>query len=526
MKSNPNYDNLKRLLWVLAFSASLITGISATASQLPSFLPEYYAPVFSGNDRPWVLRAQRETNELKHFLYSIGQNETLSVDDIRGESSVCLSRFNNIRGHLNQQITTNAGAFVEVTETEFHAEVVLPKVTRSTFVFLLPDSVTVWTRSTAADAGKQLRPGFQEILALVDRQRYEEALREGNVDMGHWQTSIHNYARGLLASGHTNEALLVLTNLLMTSPFDYQAHLEFIESTPDLAAATNSAKVVLKNAEQFDEISKAAGFLGVEAPTLEKLPLLSTNDTGFEVVLIPIPPCNPWLLDEAARIYERITDVPVKIRRLDQGWAWGMPDRIARQRDLEGILTRVAKTNVNFSGWNQDRYFNALGEALKSEDAFSKHYGNELMSRIKSEPGQYRGEPYVETLCNALKPYCSKDTRTMYVGITEANIYGGDANYVFSLGNTNADSHASLMSYYIMLGKTHPQGFDSRPRLVERMAKELVPASLKQLQIPRSTDPTCPYSYSSGLDRLDQKTLTLSDGVKQALEKLKNTPSP
>jgi hypothetical protein len=77
-----------------------------------------------------------------------------------------------------------------------------------------------------------------------------------------------------------------------------------------------------------------------------------------------------------------------------------------------------------------------------------------------------------------------------------------------------------------MLGKTHPQGFDSRPRLVERMAKELVPASLKQLQIPRSTDPTCPYSYSSGLDRLDQKTLTLSDGVKQALEKLKNTPSP
>jgi hypothetical protein len=55
------------------------------------------------------------------------------------------------------------------------------------------------------------------------------------------------------------------------------------------------------------------------------------------------------------------------------------------------------------------------------------------------------------------------------------------------------------------------------------MAKELVPASLKQLRIPRSTDPTCPYSYSSGVERLDQKTLTLSDEVKQALNKLRAT---
>ena len=78
------------------------------------------------------------------------------------------------------------------------------------------------------------------------------------------------------------------------------------------------------------------------------------------------------------------------------------------------------------------------------------------------------------------------------------------------------------MSYYMMLGRTIHETYDSRQRLVERIAKELVPASLKQLGIPRSMDPTCPYSYSSGVDRLDQKTLALSDEVKEALNKLRD----
>jgi len=174
----------------------------------------------------------------------------------------------------------------------------------------------------------------------------------------------------------------------------------------------------------------------------------------------------------------------------------------------------------------KERYLNALTEAVKSNDALSKYWVNDLISKAKSEPGQYLVDPYLDALCRLLQSHRSKDTRTMYVMITEANIYSGDNNFVFSLGRIDAGCHASLMSYYMMQGKSLPQGFDSRQRLTERIAKELVPASLKQLGIPRSTDPTCPYSYSSGLDRLDQKTLTLSDEVKQALIKLKDSPSP
>ena len=58
-------------------------------------------------------------------------------------------------------------------------------------------------------------------------------------------------------------------------------------------------------------------------------------------------------------------------------------------------------------------------------------------------------------------------------------------------------------------------------RLTERAAKELVPASLKKINTPRPMDPSCPYSYSSGLQRLEEKTLNLSEPVKNEIERIK-----
>lgn len=519
-------DILKCLFGILAVSISLMSGVSAEHLRLPSFLPAYYGPVFDHETSPLAFVSEHETNGVTECRYSIGSNEILTIESIRGDDPARRARFNNALAHLDQIITTNKGAFVKITETEFCAEVVLTNLTQDVLAFVLPHSVTFWIHSLAPGTAGRFEPGFHDILGLVNRQRYEEALKDGNVAMGQWQSRIRNYAEQLLKTDNKAEALIVLNNLLTTAPFDYQAHLELMESTPDLTVATNSAEVVLKRAEDSEEISKAARFLGIEAPTLEKLTVLSTNDTGFEVILIPIPPCNPWLLDEVARTYEGITDVPVKIRRLEQDWVWRSPDRVARQRDIESNLIRLAETNIVFTGWDNERYLNALAKAVKSSDALSRYWMNDLISQAKSEPGQYLVNPYLDVLCRLLQPHRSKDTRTMYVAITEANIYSGDDNYVFSLGRIDAGEHASLMSYYMMQGKTLHQGFDSRQRLTERIAKELVPASLKQLGIPRSTDPTCPYSYSSGLERLDQKNLTLSDGVKQALIKLKDSPLP
>ena len=69
-----------------------------------------------------------------------------------------------------------------------------------------------------------------------------------------------------------------------------------------------------------------------------------------------------------------------------------------------------------------------------------------------------------------------------------------------------------------MLAESQQEEYESRRRLIERIAKELVPASLKQLGIPRPLDPGDPYSYANGVKRLDQKTLVLSGPTKDALK--------
>jgi predicted Zn-dependent protease len=489
--------------------------------RLPSFLPGYYRPVFDDGKGRFAFFKEQETNGVSQFLYSIGRNEVLSVENVKGDGPACRAAFNNIVAHLNLSIQTNKGVFVEVTETELHAEIGLTNMSQTVFAFVLPKGVTIWTHSTSLISPRQFHPDYQQIRSLANRQRFEDAMREGNVSMGAWQKSIHSFSKELLKAGRKRDGIAVLKNLVSTSPFDYEAHLDLIENAPDSVDATNSAKVVVKNAEDQVQISRAAGFIGIEPPALDKFPLLSTNDTGMEVILIPLPPCNAWLLDDAAKVFERITDVPVRIRRLQGQWSWGAPDRIARQRYLEGFLVRQAKQNIDFKGWNGERYLKALTDDLKSMDPLSRYLGQDLIEKIKSEPGQYLADPYIAQFSRAVMPNRSTDARTMYVGITEANIYLGDNNFVFSAGTASGRDHVCLLSYAMMLGKATGQEFDSRARLVERIAKGLVPASLTQLGIPRSTDPSCPYSYASGVDRLDQKTLTLSDPVKQELNKFK-----
>lgn len=510
-------------LRIMLLVAAAASSIAEAQTHLPSFLPAYYAPAFSSGGKALVLVSQGETNGVTQYIYSnADENLALSVENITCDKPRCDAIFNNLLGHFNQLVTSNQGSFVEITPTEAHAEVSLTNAAQTILIFILPHSVQIWTFSGSSTNPGPRSADFRTILGWANRQRYEEALQAGNVSMGHWQKCIHDFATDLLKSGTKGDALIVLKNLLSTAPFDYEAHLEFMENTPDSISASNSANTVFKNAEAPDQIAKAASFIGAEPRNLDLLSSLATNETGLQVILIPLPPCNPWLLDETAKVYERITGVPVTIKRLNEAWSWGAPERISRQREIQGILVQLTRENLDFTNWNKDRYIEALTDAVKPEDALSNYWIHDLAEKVKDEPGQYFVDPYLDRLCGILKNYRSKDSRTMYVAITEANIYSGDNNYVFSYGRTDRESPASIMSYYMMLGRTLYATYDSRQRLVERIAKELVPASLKQLGIPRSTDPSCPYSYSSGVDRLDQKTLVLSDEVKDSLNKLRD----
>ena len=79
-----------------------------------------------------------------------------------------------------------------------------------------------------------------------------------------------------------------------------------------------------------------------------------------------------------------------------------------------------------------------------------------------------------------------------FVGVTGLDLFLGDTNYVISGGSINNGIRTVMFSYSRMMAKTTGERFESRKRLATRFAKQLVPATLLSLGIPRPTDPTVP----------------------------------
>jgi predicted Zn-dependent protease len=514
---------MKKVLFVAGVLALLACGqAAATELQLPPFLPDYYLPAFQLGEKQLVLNKQTEAKGVEQFFYSTQDESTsLFLDNIKCDRPRCKAVLDNLVAYLNKEFTQKKGEFREITRKEIHGRMWQAGMAKRISVYVLPASVQIWGYVTAPQDAPFVEDKFRLIRGFENRQRYNEALSAGNVDMGFWGPEIYDYAAQLLKERRKTEALSVLNNLLATSPFNYEAHIDLMENTNDVTAAKRSARTVFEGSEDPKLIEKAAKHLQIPLKTLNSIPMVNPGETGLKLILIPLPPCDPWLLDDAAQTYEKITGVPVHVRRLGAEWTWGTPERISRQREVQSLLIKVKKQNVNFAGWTKADYARELSKAVESDNAMNKYGVKRLIDRIEKEPGQYSADPYVSRLSSILEKYRSNDTRTMYVGITEANIYSGDNNYVFSLHVAYPKSQASILSYHMMLAKNLSEEYPSRQRLTERIAKELVPASLKSLGIPRSTDPRCPYSYSDSVARLDQKTLNLSDTVKDALNKLK-----
>jgi predicted Zn-dependent protease len=420
--------------------------------------------------------------------------------------------FKNILGSVSKVVSTNTGCFVGISETEFEALFSSDAgASNQVFGFVLPAAVQVWEFSSAT--GRRIP--FDRLLPLVNQYRYMEALQSGNVEMGHWGGQVYDYATWLLENGEKEKAVSVLKEHLKTVPFNYRAHVDFFLNAKDSVSASNSARVVYGNAEDQLLVEKAEDFLQEKKKTIADFPLLESGESGLQLILLPLPPCNPWLLEPAAQVFEEITGIPTKVCRLKSDWVWENPDRVSRQRDIQEMLSSTKQNPIDFNGWTKERYVTELKNIAEAGNALTKYYIGQWIKSVEKEPGQYLIDPYLLRLSDQLATIRSKDFRTMYVGVTEANIYSGDNRYLFSQGYTDGGSRISIFSYYMM------QGVQNRSLLIERIGKELVPAALKQLGIERSVDPACPYSYANGVDRLDQKTRELSAPVKDALNRLR-----
>src|SRR5579875_265806 len=517
------------ILGLLAIVAAILGSPTADAAaardgagELPPFLPSYYAPAFVVGGTHLKLSDHVEKDNNDRYVYGVDDlSATLTIDGYKCDIARCKVVFDNALRYADTEASRNAGKFHAVTATEFQAEWHTGLADVSAFVFVLPHSLLFWTYSTRLSRPLDIDAYFDEVKLFVDQERYDEARATDNVEMGRWDAQFRELAGRLLKDGRRDAALAVLKDVVETSPYDYEAHMDLAANARDAKEAQANARVVLDNAEDPALIARATRLLGIDEQGAVSIPILDKDEKGLQLILIPLPPCDAGLLTDAAKVYEQITNVPVKIRRLREDWAFGVPDRIPDQKRIQQAIVQQEGPGVDFTGWTKARYESELMKNATGQDALSRFWTIRYIEQLDDKPGQYRTAPYLDRFLDILASYRSSDIRTMYVGVTEANIYDGDSNYVFSLFTSRKGAGASILSYSMMLAKTLGEPYQSRKRLSERIAKELVPASLKALAIPRPGDPSDPYSYSDGVARLDQKTLVLSPAVKAALDKFR-----
>jgi predicted Zn-dependent protease len=499
----------------IIFFTFCIAGYSNTP--LPEGMPEYFELILENKDKKFVLLKKEMEDSWHHHLYlSRNSGETISIEKFLATRTQAPSLWHNLTLHLSEKIKKDNGIFLELNENCLEAEMHKEKFNVKYYGFILPDSIVLFTYTLKDDTNPDLCSNFNLLEGLINRWRYEEAVKSGNVAMGQWGFAVHRYALNTLKTDK-QKAAEIYKNLLETSPFFYEAHLEFA-SLNDHENAKKNYKIIVSNSENETIVNEALKALKVEWNPLSSHPILGSEETPYHLVLIPLEPCNPHILSDAAEKFKLITGIPVSIQRLKEKWEPGEPQRFFNRLSIEQFLASKLDVKVNLSEWEKEDFLEKLDELSQKEDPISKYYTTLAIKYINENKGQYDATKLILNLHEAVNKIDPKDNKTLYVGITETDLFSKENNFIFSYHINWQGTQLSLLSYNRMLAKNTGEAFESKDRLTERIAKELVPASLKSLGIPRSKNPACPYSYSSGVERLDQKTMKLSEHVAEALE--------
>ena len=514
---------MSKLIQIFFFLSFLFLPSISIAKDLPRFFESIEQETFFPNGMSeWKLHKNIEGENVFLLQWDNPYKHELTLKYRDATPNTIQSVYQVMGEEINKSIKEVGGSII--TSNEFFAVVLINDTQRNHSVNLLygtSEGAYLWKYKVPNTFETNYENYISKITLVAREHQYGVASKYGNVVMGRWGGPVYEFAK-LLASKNDPRTKDVYKNLLRTSPSKYDAQIEYANITKNKDEAGQSAIIVERDAEEESLLNAAAKILNKDIPSISSSQLLDEKDKGLKVILIPLTPCNPWLLDGIARTYEKITSIPVVIRRLPVNLPPFEPSRSAYRTYLEKIASNIWKTKSDFSDWPLSKLKNEIMNKAKEEGPQAVTSISQIFKKMDEAGYQWDGEPIMSWLSQAINPYYSKDPNTMVVGITELDIFLGESNFVFSVFGGRNDTPVSILSYAKMRAKLTGEN-QSRKRLTERAAKELVPASLKKLNIPRSMDPSCPYSYSSGLQRLEEKTLNLSEPVKKEIERIKNS---
>ena len=362
-------------------------------------------------------------------------------------------------------------------------------------------------------------------------ERVQERLKKSSVDLREDVNDLFLLADIYANEGDDEEAVRLYQKALSVNAWrlEYQLKLaNLLKKSVNKSPAAEKAKTVYQYAEEENLIEEAKKFLLELGEYPEEKAIKSqTLAKNIEIIIVPIGKVNQKLLKEAkddlqekmgirCSVSEETLDIGKIARSFVDKYLTKIVERIESQLPQEQFQALLSELNLSKT------VLEARDAKIKFIDAFFKKVGlsqeeiGQFHSRVKKleNEGQYDTERLLTELKKVFKA-TKKPTIKGYLGITEADIFTKDYNFVYGW----AGSGYGVMSYHrfkAVFTKEPP----NRPRLLNRTIKQAISSSFFILGIPRCSTPTCARAYPHNLTEHDQKGIEICPWCKEQLSSL------
>ncbi len=299
----------------------------------------------------------------------------------------------------------------------------------------------------------------------------------------------------------------------------------------DADVAKENAALVFEHAETDELVLRAQTILGESHlnPIDQLLPIETDTIT---LVLVPIGSVDRIVLYELQQRLDAALQIPVKVRDAGVDIPAYARDPVARHLSaIRKNLIREMRQDSEFVA-----YLNEHGvdvSALEDEDNtmsalrhLSYLFGgtnglerfDEGIRDLQQRPKQWDIQELLQSLATSVQPYLQ--TNTYFIGITHADTFSGDSNFVFGTGQNNG--HLGAISYRRFSAAFNDET-PNRERLVDRTQKQVLSTFGFMVGVVRCSTPTCARAYPHNLGEHDAKASEVCSTCRNGFDRVLGT---
>ena len=352
---------------------------------------------------------------------------------------------------------------------------------------------------------------------------------ESNVDLREHVDDVFTRADACACQQKIDEAITLYQQGLQVDPWRLEYQLKLARLLKQIGLeeqAVEKAQVVRRYAEQEDLVAAADELIrssntprddGEPAAALPEAPLL-------EIVVVPIEEVDSGLLSELRQALQArlgikftVAEGSLTLGGMDRTYAANVLAKLVEkikatmsEKQYQLLLQRLGFTEESLTQYHpQMQFVEAALRGSRRDPARIEEFRATL--EILRRTGQYDAERLLGKLRQA-HPLPRGGPVKGYLGITEADLFTRDYNFLFGWGGPGH----GVMSYHRYTA-TFNDAPPNRPKLLDRTLKQAISTTFYILDIPRCTSPVCARAYPHSLVEHDQKPLDLCPDCQRAL---------